>query len=186
MKAQKIAGEERIRNKIVLTTGLFLWCISTSVHALYIDIDPENPTINDSVSIYSWTSFSYTERYYLVNTTYSITGYDISIEVVMEDRGYGLAIPWAGGGTVQIGTLDEGYYSVTADMYMIPFGGSIPEFYESGSTSFDVVPEPSTLLLFAVGMVGVRAKYRKKSCQYNTGKFETYPTKIKGLSLFFI
>lgn len=133
---------------------------------LYVDVSPENPTTADPVSIYAWTWFGYAERYDLVSTAYSITGYDIGVEVVMRDKGYGITIPWAGGGSVQVGTLTEGDYWVTADMYMIPFGGSIPELYESGGTSFNVVPEPATLFLLALGALLTR------DCRHKSGNFD--------------
>ncbi len=130
--------------------------LSKSAFALYVDVYPENPTIADSVSIEAWTWFPYAERYDLVSATYSITDYAIDMEVIMEDKGVGLTIPAIGGGSVEVGILAEGYYSVSADMYMVPFGGSIPEFYESGSTSFNVVPEPATFSLFAFGALALR------------------------------
>ena len=152
-----------MKRGIVLTIGVVLWCIPTSAYALYVDVSPENPTTADPISIYVWTWFGHAERYDLVSTAYSITGYDIGVEVVMRDNGYGITIPWAGGGSVQVGTLTEGDYWVTADMYMIPFGGSIPELYESGGTSFNVVPEPSTFLLLIMGTIGLRLGKRQKS-----------------------
>jgi len=147
---------------------LLVLCValSESAFALYVDVYPENPTITDSVSIEAWTWFPYAERYNLVSATYSIADYTIDMEVIMEDDWYGLTIPAMEGGLVEVGILAEGYYSVNADMYMVPFGGSIPELYESGSTSFKVVPEPATVFLLAIGIVGIRAKHRNKARQY--------------------
>ncbi len=146
---------------------LLVLCIALSkpAFALYVDVYPENPTITDSVSIEAWTWFG-KDAYDLVSATYSITDYTIEIEVIMEDIGFGPASLIRDGGSVTLGTLTEGLYLVSADMYMVPFGGSIPEFYESGSTSFNVVPEPATVFLLTIGIVGVRAKHRNKSRQY--------------------
>ena len=102
---------------LLIATILLMGVFVLPAQALHIDVNPENPATIDPISIYAWTWFGHAERYDLVDTTYSITGYDISMEVIMKDKGYGLTVPWAGGGEVQIGTLTKGYYSVTADIY---------------------------------------------------------------------
>jgi len=157
--------ERGIRIKAIAAALVLCMALSKSAFALYVDVYPENPTITDSVSIEAWTWFG-KDAYDLVSATYSITDYAIDMEVIMEDIGFGPASLIRDGGLVTLGTLPEGLYLVNAGMYMIPLGGSIPEFYESGSTSFNVVPEPATVLLLAIGIVGIRSNKRNKSHRY--------------------
>ena len=68
-----------------------------------------------------------------------------------------------GGGSEYIGILAPGHYTVNANMYMIPWGGSTPYPYASGSTSFDVaaIPEPGILyMLISCGVAFIHRKSR--------------------------
>ena len=154
--------------RIVLIAGLGVAAAADGARAGFVyffDVVPEHPTTETPVSVTAWTWFHDT-GHELVDVTYSITGDQILIDVIMRGLGSGFQAITAFGGTADLGLLAEGTYEVDATTYEIPYPGvgeppGEPEFHSSGETSFTVVPEPGALCLFVLGGLALVMTRRK-------------------------
>ena len=142
----------------IVVALLFSGVADGALGGLIVDVNPENPTTVTPVFVSAWEVFGDPGQD-LVGATYFMTDNQILIDVIMQDlHSPGTFWPLVitlDGGTVDLGVLAEGSYEVNATMYMIPWFGGAPTLYDTGVASFDVVPEPSTLCLFAVGSLAV-------------------------------
>ena len=117
---------------------------------VHIDVSPLFPTDSTPVTLEAWAWFSDPGQEF-VSASYVRDESQITIDVIMQDSQSVLPVVVRDGGSVDVGILPAGLYEVAADMWMIPYGGDVPEYYGSGSTSFDVVPEPSALVFVLLG-----------------------------------
>lgn len=147
-----------------VTAVVFLCCVANSALAgLVVDVNPGNPTTSTPVSVSAWKWFSDPGQS-LVETNYFITNNQILIDVIMQDLHapgtFWTQIVTPDGGIVDLGVLTVGSYEVDATMYMIPWSGGLPVFYDSGVGSFEVVPEPTTLCLVTIGGLALLRRRR--------------------------
>lgn len=134
-------------------------------YRLQIDVVPAFPTLSTPVRIDTRAWFANSGQS-LVSATYTREEDQIDIDVIMQDLN---GSPYiirpvftADGGSVDCGHLPLGTYNVAAEMWLIPWGSEIPEFFRAGSASFAVTPEPTTPLLIAGGILGVLAIGRRR------------------------
>lgn len=154
--------------RAVLIAGLSVAAAADGARAglvYFFDVVPEHPTTETPVSVTAWTWFHDT-GHEVVDATYSITGNQILMDVIIRELGAGFQAITAFGGTVDLGLLAEGAYEVNATTYEIPYPGlgeppGDPEFHSSGETSFDVVPEPGTFGLLVLGGLALVMTRRK-------------------------
>ena len=145
---------------------LFYGVSDGALAGLIVDVSPENPTTVTPVSVAAWDWFGDPGQE-LVTASYFMTDNQILIDVIMQDLHrpgtVWIQVITLDGGTVNLGVLAEGSYEVNANMYMIPWFGGAPTLYDTGVTSFDVVPEPSTLCLLTIGSLALVWRRRRFS-----------------------
>ena len=117
--------------------------------ALNVDIQPETPTINDSINIIS--SGVRGSDVYFENSFFEIYGTSLALDIYLHEGFLTVVTPWSH--TENIGTLPAGTYDLTVTVYA---DYSPPEV---GITSFDVVvPEPATFCFLALGTILTRRR----------------------------
>ncbi|MCK5581435.1 MAG: PEP-CTERM sorting domain-containing protein [Candidatus Omnitrophica bacterium] len=143
-----------VTRKITLVFTLFvITCVCVSLQAGIIDdvqVTPENPTISDSIEINVFATLPYGEVPYSTE----VIIYDNKVDLDITFGGYGLPAVTSWHHTENIGTLDIGTY----DLVVTTSDTTKPGWDDTYSTSFEVVPEPATLLLFGLGGILIRKK----------------------------
>jgi hypothetical protein len=142
--------------------------LSTAEASLIVEVSPPFPDTSTPVAIVAWTWFGDPGQTY-VQTTYSRSGFDIDVTVMMQDLHEPGSV-WAqvimsGGGSIVVGTLPKGEFSVDATILMIPWYGGFPAPYDSGSTSFEVTPEPATFTLLTLGGMALVRRRKRSACR---------------------
>jgi len=116
------------------------------VDAAIIDnvlVIPENPTTLDSIDIDVFATLSSAEVPYSTEVTFV----DDTVELDITFSGTGLAVITAWNHTESIGALSVGTY----DLIVTTTYTSQSAWDDTYLTSFEVVPEPTTLLLLGLG-----------------------------------
>jgi len=140
----------------------FLFLVAPASGGLVLEIKPGEPTVDTPVTVEAWRWFM-ESSYRETNTTYVLSQFHIGVEVYVVKDPIGLPVETQVGGTAHLGLLPAGRYEVDADMYL-QANPMLPAFehYDSGSTSFEVTPDPATLALLAVGGAGLLASRRRR------------------------
>lgn len=148
------------------SVGIILFCVLTNgvFAGLIIDVNPVTPTTATPVTVGAWELFGDPGQA-LADASFLQLGNRISIEVIMQDLhgrgGAWISVQTRDGATLDLGTLAEGVYEVDATMRMIPSSGGAAVFYDSGATSFHVVPEPSSIGVVAIGSLWLVHRRRR-------------------------
>jgi len=126
-------------------------CFVNSVEAAIIDVHilPEDPTMIDPITIITFGTES-CGPVTIINSDFQINGYFLELIISLEVGPYTVITPWSH--FEPIGTLPEGMY----DLNVQTLEQSIVT--DTYSMSFEVVPEPSSLVLF--GFVGLIIKWK--------------------------
>lgn len=146
--------------------GIVLLCVFTkSVFAgLILGVNPVTPTAATPITVGVWELFADPGQV-LTDASLVRSGNQISIEVIMQDLhgggGSWIQVVTPGGATLDLGILAEGSYEVDATMRMILSSGGPAVFYDSGTSSFQVVPEPSSLGVLAAGSLALAHRRRR-------------------------
>lgn len=160
----------RLKYHGIAAAAFFCVVVDGALAGLVVDVSPENPTTATPVSVSAGHWFP-SSGYSLLDATYGMTDNQIRMDVAVIPPPPGSVIfPMVTfvDGTANLGLLAEGSYKVDATMYFFddwwdPDDPSDPgPVVYSGTGSFDVVPEPTTLCLFTLcGLALVR--------RYNVG-----------------
>ncbi len=121
-----------------------------------VSVSPPTPTLIDPITL----SISGVEPYGAVeitNTDFSINGYVLQLDITLNVGHFSVVTPWSH--SEPIGALPSGFYDLTVKTIQQDV---VTDVY---STSFEVVPEPSTIALLGLGLPFLRvfsARRREK------------------------
>ena len=147
-----------MKRKIVKVIALtIIICFTTSVNATITDvsIEPILPTPLDVISIVSSGGES-SGPVEIVDSVFSVDENSLQLNIYLE-VGFAMVVtPWSH--TENIGTLPAGVYDLTVNtvVELEPFRN------DTSFTSFEVVPEPTTLVLFGLGGLIVKNFINRK------------------------
>ena len=142
---------------------LFPTASAQAIGLLHLDVASPSPPITDTeqIQLFASTILSiFPDTGHSVVSSYTITGFDIDWEISSYDDRSGeqapVVLPLAA--TLNLDPLASGTYDVEANwqnyaIFVIPGKPTSG----TGSLSFTVVPEPSTLTLLTLGAVGLLA-----------------------------
>jgi len=136
-----------MKRKIVKVIALIIIiCFTTSVDAMIKDIEivPILPTPLDDISIVS-SGEEGSGPVEIVDSVFSVDENSLQLNIYLE-VGFAMVVtPWSY--TENIGTLPAGVYDLTVNtiVELEPFRN------DTSFTTFEVVPEPGTLVLFGLG-----------------------------------
>lgn len=132
---------------------LFVLVINICVYAgiTSVSINPPQPTTTDFISII--TAGVEGSRPVGITPVLTIIENNIVLDLSMEVGILQVVTPWSH--TENIGYLPAGIYNLEVNAIYSPTAT------QTFSTSFEVVPEPTSLLLFATGIVLFRGKCKK-------------------------
>ena len=134
----------------VLLMGVFV--LPLQAYITDVTIQPEAPTTTDflSVLVSGEENFNISVSDYFLTIDETLLELDIHLQEGMMP----VVTPWSH--TEGVGILPVGTYDLTVNTWI----ASSPTFNDTYYTSFEVVPEPTTLLLISTGILCLR---RKKS-----------------------
>lgn len=165
MKATKLTSELLHLITIVLTVVI---TTSASVEAGSITItdvsrDPLLPTVFDSITIKTFIDFDLIAYPQMVfdNSNFEQSGMSLQLDLHFYEDGMGMGTPIVSPLLEPIGMLTEGFYDLTVRAYVSPDPISLvmPWLSDEYFTSFQVIPEPTTLLLLVFGALGLLKRH---------------------------
>ena len=165
MKATKLTSELlrliAIALAVVITTSVSIEAGSITITD--VTTDPLLPTVFDSITIETFIDFdliAYPQMVFDNNYGgFEQSGMSLQLDLYFYEDGMGiLGIPIVSPLLEPIGMLTEGFYDLTVLAYVSPDPITLvmPELSDEYFTSFQVTPEPATILLLALGAVMVR------------------------------
>lgn len=155
----KKSGMLRVLAIIFLAHSVNSFCAAVSIDnvlegpqdwALRAVVQPETPTIYDPISILS-NATAGSGPVEVEQSLFQVNGSHLSLNLDVKVGMLQVVTPWSY--TENIGTLPAGSYdlAVTADYYFAGWTNS-EEYY----TSFEVIPEPASILLLLAGVSVMR------------------------------
>ncbi len=164
MKATKLTSELLRLITIVLTVVI---TASASVQAVSLTItdvsrDPLLPTVFDSITIKTFIDFDLIAYPQMEsgNSYFEHSGMSLQLDLYFYEDGMGMGTPIVSPLLEPIGMLTEGFYDLAVRAYVSPnpIALVLPELSDEYFTSFQVTPEPATLILFALGGLMLRRR----------------------------
>jgi hypothetical protein len=128
----------------ILTMGPIL----TEAAITDVSIQPEVPTIIDPVTVIT-SGLEGSGPVSIYDSTFQIDGAVLSLDLFTTVGHLDVMTPWSY--SENIGFLPIGTYDLTVST----FEKFDPRFNYTFSTTFEVIPEPTSLLLFTTGIVGI-------------------------------
>jgi hypothetical protein len=124
-----------------------------------VQIIPAEPTLTDSISILV-NGIEGSSPVQIMNTQFSVNGNSLALDIYL-DLGFAFVLtPWSH--TEVIGTLPTGDYNLTVRR-LLPSYYPPDTIVSSYSTSFEVVPEPCTVVFLGFGLPLLKAFSKRKS-----------------------
>jgi len=145
-----------MKTRLLLITGivLLIWSSTTQAEITDVFIYPEEPMEIDPITIF----VSGEEGYGAViidDSDFQIDNTSLTLDIFLLTGNVAIVTPWSH--SEDIGTLLMGTYDLTVNTIF----ELAPHRNDSYYTTFEVTPEPSTILLFGFGAIGIRRLRRK-------------------------
>jgi len=161
MNSTKLTSKSLRSITMVLTVAIIT---SASVEAGSITItdvspDPLLPTVFDSITITTFIDFdsiAYPQMAF-DTSNFEQSGMSLQLDLYFYEDGMGMVTPIVSPLLEPIGMLTEGFYDLTVRAYVSPdpIAMVMPSLSDEYITSFQVIPEPTTLLLLGFGTLGL-------------------------------
>ena len=130
---------------------LLVFVLHSQASITDVTILPEIPTFNDDISLFI-SGVESTGGVLITDSAFIIDGSSLELDISLEVGPWTVLTPWDY--TYEIGLLSIGIYDLTVNS-LVP---SDPTQNDTFITSFEVVPEPATVLFFGLGMYLLRSK----------------------------
>ena len=114
-----------------------------------VSVLPENSTANDLIT-FNISGIEGAGGVTVSDTVYSMNENEITIDLSLDVGFFLMLTPWSH--SYEIGTLPAGTYDLTVNSIVAAY----PNTNDTFNTSFEVVPEPATVLLASLGVFGIR------------------------------
>ncbi len=134
----------------VLSMGVLV--LPTQAFITDVSIQPATPTFNDDISVL--VSGVESGSMGIVDSSLTTNEMSLELDIYIEQGFLPVVTPWTH--SENIGMLPIGTYDLVVNMLVV----SRPDLNDTFSTSFEVVPEPSTILL---SLAGSFMAFRKKN-----------------------
>jgi len=144
------------RGKAIVLQIIMFLAVTCGAHATITDVNilPSIPAVTDPITIL--VSGIEGSRVQITTTDFSVNDYSLVLDIYLDIGVNPVVLPWTH--SEDIGILPAGIYNL--DVYT--FFPLLPPLNDNYSTSFEVVPEPGTLILLATGISIFRAFSRGK------------------------
>jgi len=148
-----------VRKEILVIAGIVLLILAVTTQAEITDvfIFPEEPMVIDPITIF--VSGVESESVTIDNSDFQINGTSLVLDIYFHSGFLPVVTPWSH--SEDIGLLGAGIYELTSNTIF----ESAPHLNDSYYTTFEVVPEPSTVVLLGIGFVYIRQNKRKRLSQ---------------------
>ena len=142
-----------MRKVILLLIIAISFICTASVQAAIFDVSvlPENPTDIDLISIFV-SGGEASGPVLITDAVFDLDSFDITLDLTLEVGLLTIATPWDY--TYDIGLLPEGIYGLTVNT-LVP---AMPSRNDTFITSFEVVPEPASIMLLGLGGLLLRRR----------------------------
>ena len=142
--------------KLILITLLTLAAATAKATIIDVDTLPVTPIYTDVITIFT-SGIEGAGGVTVTNSVFDVDGTDLTLDLYLEIGLLTVSTPWSH--SEIIGTLVPADYNLTVNTYDVFYS----MYDDTFSTTFEVTPEPTSLLLLAMGIIGVRRKIRKES-----------------------
>ena len=142
-----------MKARLLLATVLLMciFVLSTQASIGDVTIQPSAPTEADNIS-FDIVGAEASGDVNISEVIYNLDNNHVTLDLSMELGPFFAITPWSY--TYDIGTLPAGIYDVTVNTIVV----NNPSTNSTFDTSFEVVPEPTTLLLVSAGLCFLRKK----------------------------
>ena len=140
-----------MRTKLLLMIGVCLAMSTMTAQAVITDvfIFPEEPIIYDEITINVFGEENFNIS--VSDSFLTIDGTLLELDIHLQEGMMPIVTPWSH--TVDVGTLPIDTYDLTVNTWI----DTTPIFNDTYYTSFEVVPEPATVLLLGFGGLVLRS-----------------------------
>ncbi len=136
---------------IIMILSISVFVLSAQASITNVSIQPVSPIFNDDISLVI--SGMESSGAVLINdSVFVVNDFALELTLDMFVGGYTVMSQWSH--TEDIGKLSIGTYDLTVNMSV----DLNPSLNDTFTTSFEVVPEPSSLLLLSLGGVLLRTR----------------------------
>ena len=140
-------------------------CVVDSAKATITDVNilPEEPTVEDVITI-AVSGWEGSGGVLITDSDLRMEGTSLELDIFLDVGFFQMITPWSH--SEIIGTLPADSYNLTVNAYYsVAYTGT-----DTYSTSFAVVPEPASILLLLMGVVGVREGHCRNNVNFRTSR----------------